>query len=325
MAATHAARFSAPALIRRILLPGLLFVLGNAWAAQYMSAKIIGEAGADPLAALFDVHLLLVVVFGLWLWAKGCLFRPTRKHLVFFFAVAAIGSIVSMLAELAAAPHISASLLTIIISMAPVFTLVFTLVLGTERLTARNIAAIALGLTTGALILLPGADLSGNLFWISIAFLVPAGFGAMGVFMSAWWPEGLSPLQVAFGLAVAGLAILAPLVPFSGQALFLSGGAGASDLALLCFGISFIIEFAIFAILTRIGGAIYASCADFVATGLGLFWAWIIFAEIPTPLMWIAAILGVSTIFIIKTADSRTMKADESRRRDEAPAAFRQA
>lgn len=82
---------------------------------------------------------------------------------------------------------------------------------------------------------------------------------------------------------------------------------------MLIFGLSFVIEFSIFAILTRIGGAVYASCADFIATGLGLFWAWVIFAEVPTPWMWIAAIASVSTIFIIKHSDSRTLPTDESR------------
>jgi drug/metabolite transporter (DMT)-like permease len=313
MASTYANDVRPRAAVRAILLPGLLFILGNAWAAQYISAKMIGDAGIDPVSALMNVHILLVAAFGSWLAASRTFFRPTGRQAVFFFAVAAVGSVISILAELAAAPHIPASLLTIIIAMAPVFTLAFTLALGSERLTKRTFAAIAMGLAASLVILVPGTQTSGSLFWIAVAFIAPAGFGAMGVIMSAWWPAGLDPLQVAFGLAVAGLAMLIPMSGFSGPALMISGGWGASDLALLCFGLSFVVEFSIFAILTRLGGAVYASCADFVATGMGLFWAWLIFAEVPTAWMWIAAFLSVATLFIVKSADSRTMLADESR------------
>jgi drug/metabolite transporter (DMT)-like permease len=298
---------------RKILLPALLFILGNAWAGQYMSAKIMGDAGLDPVAALMDVHILLAAVFGAGLLIARKLFIPGAGQLIFFFASAGVGSVISILAELAAAPHIPASLLTIIIAMAPVFTLVLTLLLGTERLSLRSIAAIGLGLTATLAILLPGAHFTGSLYGIGIAFIAPLGFAAMGVIMAAKWPKGLDPLQVAFGLAMAGLIMLIPMSAFTGKAFMANGSLGPADAAMLIFGASFLVEFLIFAILTRLGGAVYASCADFIATGIGLFWAWLIFAEVPTPWMWVAAIASVSTIFIIKSSDSRTLPANESR------------
>ena len=215
----------------KLLPPALLFILGNAWAAQYMSAKIMGEAGLDPVAALMDVHILLAAVFGTCLGLRRRFFLPTANQAGFFFAVALVGSVASILAELAAAPHIPASLLTIIVAMAPVFTLVLTLAMGTERLNARSVAAILLGLTATLAILLPSAEMSGSLLWIGVAFIAPLGFGAMGVIMSAKWPDRLDPLQVAFGLAAAGLIMLVPLSAFTGSAMMIHGNIGTGDWA----------------------------------------------------------------------------------------------
>ena len=44
-------------------------------------------------------------------------------------------------------------------------------------------------------------------------------------------------------------------------------------------------------LLTRRGGAVLASCADFIAIGAGLVLGFVLFAEVPSPWMWAAAAL----------------------------------
>jgi drug/metabolite transporter (DMT)-like permease len=285
------------------LLPALILLLSNAWALQYICAKLMGENNVPVFGGLFAVHVMMIIVFGIVLVSQGWLFRLTLARTVFFIYAAGIGNVVSLGAELMAAPHIPAGLLAIILSMAPVFTLLFTVLLRTETLTPRRVLGVLLGLAAALLILLPYAHLGGDGFvWILIAFIGPLAFGAMAVIIWAAWPKGLSAMQVAFGNAVAGLVLVAPFAWVEGFELNLSNGEGLAALAMAGFTVTLIIEYWLFALIIKKGGAVYASCSDFGTIAFGLVWAWAFFSEIPTGWMLAAATLCVISLLIAKKA-----------------------
>jgi drug/metabolite transporter (DMT)-like permease len=287
----------------RLALPGLVLLLANGWAFQYIFAKILGEHGVPPFGSLLAVHLLMIVVFTAVLLRKKAFFVPTLGRITFFVYAAGLGNVASLGAELAAAPHVPAGLLAIILSMAPVFTLLFTVILRTEKITIRSLFGLALGISATLLILWPHVQFGGDgLGWILLAFASPASFGAMAVIIWACWPKGLDAMQVAFGNAVAGLIIVAPLAIVEDGTFHLTGENSAAGLALLGFALTLIAEYWLFALITQRGGAVYASCADFGAIALGLLWAYVFFDEVPTGWMIGAGILAMLSLMVMKRA-----------------------
>ena len=286
---------------RRALFAFLLVVtLGTGWSLQYAGAKLIGEQGLPPFGSLFTVHVLLSLFFITVLSMRCELFLPTLAELAFFFIAGFLGNVLTLGAELAAAAHISAGLITLILSMAPIFTIAIAFIARTEAVGRREAAGLALGAAAAAAILLPQAGFSGTpAVWVVVAFIAPIGFALYTILLAARWPRRLSPIQVATGVAVAATAMLAPMASQEGDLFLLSGRLGRSDQALLLFTLTMAGEYYLVVLITRMSGAIFASCADFIAIAMGLFWSFVFFDEVPDNWMWLAAGLCVAAVVVV--------------------------
>ncbi len=269
--------------ISQLVLTLAILALANAWALQYIFAKMMGDRDVPIFGSLLIVHLVMASAFYVLLFCRRQFFTISLWRVRFFLLAACLGNIISLGAELLAARYIPAGLLTLIVAMTPLFTFAFTMLLRTEAVSRRRIAGLILGVIAAAIILMPEAasDASGIL-WIVVAFLAPASFAGMAVFMWSSWPKGLHAQQVAFGNATASLVLLLPLAILEGGdfgALSLGEPAG---FALVGFALTLMAEYWLFAHITRRGGAIFASCADFGAIAFGLLWAFLLLSEIPT-------------------------------------------
>jgi drug/metabolite transporter (DMT)-like permease len=292
--------------LRRCILPALVLSLANAWALQYMLAKSMGTAGMSPFTSLTFVHVVMVLVFGAVLLWKGEAFGFTLGRITFFAYVAALGNVLSLGAELIAAPHISAGLLSIIAAMAPVFTVLFSLLLGSERINSRNVMGLIAGLCASATILYPELTYNADgVSWILFAFLAPVSFGAMAVITCKFWPRGLNTTQVAFGNSLAGLFLLVPYMLIEDAPLLPPDNSYFGAILLAGFSAALLAEFWLFAKITRMGGAIYASCADFGAIAFGLFWAALLFREVPTWWMTAAGIFAMFSMLVMRKSEAK--------------------
>lgn len=277
----------------------LLMCLANAWALQYAFAKGMAQADLPVLASLLAVHVMVVAVLAVALALRRELFAWTWRRIGFFALAAILGNVITQWSEISAAEHIPAGTLTLALSTTPVFVVALSILLRSEALTVRKTLAIALGSGAAMSLLIPDAS-AGDPAWVLIAFLAPLSFAAMAVLLWVAWPKRLSPLQVAFGCAAASLVILAPLAMAEGKAgAILLAVRSESGLLLVGFATMLIAEYWLFAVITRRGGAVYASCADFAAVAFGLFWAFAIFSEVPSGWMWVAAGLAIASNFLI--------------------------
>lgn len=286
----------------RALLFGLVVVLGCGFGVQYAMARLMGIEHVDPFGSLLSIHLVLGAVFAAILVAAGQTFRPTWRQAGFFVTVAGFGNVGQLGIEIVAARHVPAGELTLIISLFPVIVLTFACLLRSESLTLRKAAGIGVGTAASSAILLPQA-LQGDadVFWVAVTFLAPTSQAVGTIIMARYWPRGLSPLQVAAANLVAGAALLLPPVLISGQGLGMDGRWSPGDLAMAVFAATVAMEFYLFALLTRRGGAVLASCADFIAVGAGLALGFILFAEVPS--LWMAAAAGLCLVALKLAAE----------------------
>jgi drug/metabolite transporter (DMT)-like permease len=212
--------------------------------------------------------------------------------LIFFGGVALFSNIGQLGIELVVGPHVPAGEMTLIVSLMPIFVLLLAGVMRSETITPRKIAGILLGVAASSAILLPRAmEGDAPLFWVALTFAAPISQALGMVLMVRFWPIGLEPMQVATGNLVLGTFLLVPVVVVSGGSLGLTGLWSAGGVATGVFGLTVAAEFYLLAILTRSGGAVLASCADFIAVGAGLGFGYALFAEVPSAWMVIAAAL----------------------------------
>ena len=276
----------------QLILCGLMAMLGLGFGLQYASARLMGLSAVEPMGALLLIHIGLGLLFVAGLVLTGRLFWPTLAQFIFFTAVALLSNVGQLGVELVVGPHVPAGELTLIVSLLPVFVLLLAAVLRSEALTLRKVCGILLGVAASIAILLPRSfEGEAQLFWVALTFAAPVSQALAMVLMARFWPKGLEPLQVATGNLVMGTVLLVPMVLLSGESLGLVNLWSAGGAATALFGLTVAAEFYLVAVLTRRGGAVLASCADFIAVCAGLGFGYVLFAEVPTAWMGIAAAL----------------------------------
>ena len=96
----------------------LLVILGSTWGLHFSIIKIASESGlgAEGIAAFTTAGVLLCLALisaGRRKWPS-----PTKSGLIFFAVCALLGWVLPLLIELTVARHLSAGLLTLIVSTA---------------------------------------------------------------------------------------------------------------------------------------------------------------------------------------------------------------
>ena len=292
----HQARRKTSAVILRCL----VVFLGVVWGLQISLAKIAGEEVGATSAGLLLMHIFLAAMFAAFQITRGQWFRPCRREIGFYAISAVLVNIAPLWLELTIAPHMSAGLLTLISCMSPIMTVVFVLLVRAEHITWQRVLGVLFGVAAVVVVLVPKASIGDAGFgWTMLAFVLPALMAAYGVFMKHAWPSGRTPLQVSTGILIAGTVMLFP-IHFVTSALPLEEmRIQYTSVPLLMLALSIGLEFYLFALLIRLGGAVIASCADYVAVLAGLGWGFVLFGERPDAGLWLAVGLGFMALWLI--------------------------
>jgi len=283
-----------------VILRCLVVCLGVIWGLQISLAKIAGEDVGATSAGLLLMHIFLATVFAAFQITKGQWFVPSQREIGFYAVSAVLVNIAPLWLELTIAPHMSAGLLTLISCMSPIMTVVFVLFLRAEHITWQRVLGVLVGVAAVVVVLVPKASIGDAEFgWTMLAFVLPALMAAYGVFMKQAWPRGRTPLQVSTCILIAGTVMLFP-IHFATSALPLEEMRSQyASIPLLMLAISIGFEFYLFALLIRLGGAVIASCADYVAVLAGLGWGFILFGERPDTGLWLAVGLCFMALWLI--------------------------
>ena len=271
---TTAARPALPQLPLLVLLPLI-------WALHFAFIKKIG-ADDDALAALTALLAGLCALYFGALVLNRQLFVFSRDRVIFFLVAGVLAYVVPLGVEMLAAPKIDAAVLTMIVSLTPVFTVAVAMGLRLIRPALRLILSVVVG-TSGILLLLLESNTSveSPTIWIIIACLVPLAYAVDALYVEHFWPKGLNALQVAFGESLMSLLILLGLTLLAG----VPGSAiGAwflqTDFLILC--VLTAIEVLLFFYLISRVGAVMVNISSFLVLPAGFFWGWLIFDEIIT-------------------------------------------
>lgn len=200
-------------------MPSLTFslVLGTG-ALLGLGTPLARQASEDGIAPL-TFTLWPTAVAGALLVAMGLMAHGTRgvdRRLARFGLVAgAFGHALPMLAAYWLAARAGAGFASLSFTLTPVLTLAFMALLGRERLRPWRLAAVALGMT-GGLLLVGGQvwSLQMDAVFIGVAFLVPALIAATNVYRSLHMPRQ-APDAWLSGATLLGsalcLGLIAPL------------------------------------------------------------------------------------------------------------------
>ncbi|MCE2518076.1 MAG: DMT family transporter [Alphaproteobacteria bacterium] len=288
----------------------LLFILmlGASWGVHFPLLRFMGEQGYN------FTSIIAVVVAGVALCLTVIsVFRKrlpavTRPALIYYSLCGVTGYLLPFCFELYSAPKIGAGLLSIIVTLTPIFTVILTMAIKVEPITKKKILAVACGLLAVLPLFDVGQISMDDVYGTALlaAVMVPICYAVYYIYVLKLWPEGMDSWQVATGESLACAMIIIPLALATGQvetAIFADRGSLMVMAVMVTLSVT---EVYLYFEAIRRAGVVFVSQTNFIAVGMSVVLGIIMFGE--THSWWIIICLGL-------LAASLTLSAKETKSR----------
>ncbi|MFT6022839.1 MAG: drug/metabolite transporter (DMT)-like permease [Ascidiaceihabitans sp.] len=288
---------------RQILYYSLfLFLLGAGWAFTQPMAKIAVSDGYKHFGLIFWQSVIGVVVMAVISTVRRRGLPMGREHMRLYVIIALIGTVFPNSASYQAAVHLPSGVLSILLSMVPIFAFPIALALGNDSFEWRRFSGLIVGFIGVLLIVLPGQNLAGALpvFWVLIGLIAGLFYAFEGNFVAKWGTAGLDPIQVLWGASLVGVIISLPLTVLSGQWINPLPPYGAPDYALLASSVIHVLVYSGYVWLVGRAGPVFAVQVSYLVTIFGVFWARVLLGETYAPQIWIALCVMLVGMYLVQ-------------------------
>jgi drug/metabolite transporter (DMT)-like permease len=278
-----------------------LVTLGAIWGLTPAMAKLAMAEGMRPMgvaaiaAGLSAVTLLLVAA------ARGEWPRWRRANLVHYGAGGMVGLALANLTGFTGLTRAPAGLFALLVPLSALFSVLLFAAFGMERLTRRRLVGTLLGVAGVGLAMAPGAALPDPalLPWAALMLLTPVCYAAANLLSVRLSVPGTTALQGAAGTVVgATVSVVLIALPLGHLGPPPSAGIG---LLLVAQGLLTAAAYLIYFGLLASHGGVFTSQVSYLITLAGLFWGFLIFAEVPGWLTLPAGALIFAGVALVST------------------------
>ena len=283
------------------LLPYLLIILaGVIWGGTFSLTLIATSGGAHPLGiTIWQIAVTVLFFLVLCLIGKVPLFQ--RKHIRHYLFIAVIGVTLPNLAYYYAAPYLSAGILSITVSTIPLLTYGIMLLFRFESIVLKRVLGIGLGMIAILLLVIPDQGLESDdaNLWILLVILSSLFYSIENVYVDKGIEQTMDVRELLFGANLVGVTLQLPIVMWLGVAepvtwLFTTPGL-ATALTAIVSGIAY----ALFMIVIRSSGSVFASQCAYIITISGVAWGIVLFDEQHSVWAWLSIGVMLLGLFLV--------------------------
>ena len=280
----------------------VLVVLGATWGMTMPLTKIAVSTGYKHFGLLFWQMAIGVMVMSVIALLRGTRLPMGRSQLRVYVLIALIGSVLPNTASYQAAVHLPAGVISILLSMIPIWAFPIALLLALDRFEWRRCFGLIAGLCAVMLIVLPGADMSGAIpvFWVLIGLISGLFYAFEGNYVARWGTAGLDPIQVLWGASLVGSLIARPLARGSGQWIDPRPPHGPADLAQVASAVLHVLTYTGYVWLVGRAGPVFAVQISYLVTLFGILWARLVLDEAYPPVIWGALALMLVGMYLVQ-------------------------
>ncbi len=288
-----------------------LLAIGAAWGLTTPLVKTATIAGHPALSIALWQAGMNVVILGAIQAGRGRLHRtpldPASLRLYLVFGL--FGIALPQWASFTGTTHLPAGIMSIVVSLVPIFALPLALALGTERFSPRRLGGVALGAAAIVLLTAPGASLPepGLWVWVLVGALAPLFYAFEGAYVAASRAPGAGPFQLLWAASVVALVVLIGLNLWSGGTRSPLAGFGIAEAAIVTAGALSMAAYAGYIALLRRWGAVFGAQVAYTVTGCGVVWAMLILGERYPPMVWAALCALFAGLFLVQPRPGAAM------------------
>lgn len=288
----------------------VLLVLGAAWGMSAPLIKLATSGGIRPTTIIFCQASLAALVLGAVLALRGRLrgMRWSAPYLRLYAVVGLFGMVLPAYASYSATRMLPAGIVSIVISLVPLFALPLALTLGSERFVPRRLLGVLAGAGAMALLMGPEASLpgAGLWVWVPVAALAPLFYAIEGAAVARSRLADVGPFQMLWAGYLVSAAAAVPLVVLDGAPLVPARLADPAVIAFVVAGLMGIGAYGGYLWLLRQTGAVFGAQVSYTVTGMGVIWAMVLLGERYSGWVWGALALLFLGLFLVQPRPSAT-------------------
>lgn len=280
----------------------VLVALGAGWGLTQPMAKIAVTGGHGHFGIVFWQLLLGAIALGAVNAARGKGLPRGPRHLRLYLIIAVIGTVLPNSASYQAAGHLPSGVISILISLVPMFAFPIALALGIDRFSGLRFAGLLAGLAGVVLIVAPRASLPdpAMILWVPLALVAPFFYAVEGNFVARNGTEGLDAIQTLLGACVVGAVLALPLALGSGQWIDPRPPWALRDLAVVGIALVHAVVYVGYVWLVGRAGSVFAAQVAYLVTLWGVLWAKLLLGEVYSGWIWAALALMLAGLFLVQ-------------------------
>lgn len=283
----------------------ILFACGLCWGMTGPLSKLAVSTGHHPVAITFWGTAISTVVFSAVLLIR--LEKPKLGlfAIIFFLGCGILGTALPNTASYEAYRHLPVGVNVMILSLVPMATLIIALPLGVEKLDARRIVGLGLGVAAVALITLPSTSLPSpeQAIFVALPVLVAISYAAENIWIARLQPKSMPTLIVMWGLSLGGLALIGPLAIGMGVVFDISA-MGLAEIAVVASSCLHIGAYFGFVWLIGRSGPVFASQVGYIVTATGVLLGMAAYDERHSVWVWGALALMMAGLSLVKPRET---------------------
>lgn len=298
----------------KVLCVAVLVVLGATWGLTTPLTKIAVSTGYKHFGLLFWQMAIGTMVMTLIGLARGVGLPLRARHLRVYVLIALIGSLMPNTASYQAAVHLPSGVMSILLSMIPIWAFPIALLLTLDHFEWRRFLGLVAGLAAVLMIVLPDTDMTGAIpaLWVTVGLVSGLFYAFEGNYVARWGTAGLNPVQVLWGASVVGSLIALPLALGSGQWIDPRPPYGAAQLAQVASSVLHVLTYTGYVWLVGRAGPVFTVQISYLVTLFGILWAKLILAEAYPPVIWAALALMLTGMALVQPRRHSALAAVEA-------------
>ena len=259
----------------------VLVLMGAGWGVTMPLTKIAVSEGYRQFGLIFWQLVISALILGALLAVLRRGLPMGRVPLAFYAMIALVGTVIPNSASYQAAIYLPAGVISILLSMVPMFAFPIALLMGNERFAPVRLAGLVFGLIGVSILVLPEASLPERamIVFIPLALVSPVLYGLEGNLVARLGTGDTDPIQLLCGASVVGAVIALPLAIGSGQWIDPRGPWGAPDWALVLSSLAHAMVYSTYVWMVGRAGVVFAAQISYLVTGFGVVWAMLLLGE----------------------------------------------
>jgi len=279
-----------------------MLLIGVLWGGTLPLSQIAVSTGYKPFGLIFWQVVLGVILLGVVLLMRG--WRPsfTRERMVFYLAIAFMGTIIPNGFSYLAFAQLPAGVMSIIIATVPMFALMIALAMRVEGFSLQRVTGVLIGFSAMALIAAPETSLPDpeKAIFVLVALIAPLFYGLESNYIAARTPEGTDAVSTLFMASLIAVFLTGPAAIASGQWISPMAPWGPPEYAIMASSVIHAVTYVGYIWLVGYGGPVFSVQVAYPVTLSGVFLSVVFLGEGYSGWIWLALVLVIIGLVLVQ-------------------------